>query len=52
MEGLTAYLNRWINKVLGSGILEDVVVDCIYIKEDSIGKVNTEGLPDGGEVFA
>lgn len=44
MEGLTAYLNRRINKVLGAGLLEDVVVDCIYIKEDAIGKVNTEGL--------
>jgi len=44
MEGLTAYLNRRINKVLGAWLLEDVVVDCIYIKEDAIGKVNTEGL--------
>lgn len=44
MEGLTAYLNRRINKVLGAGLLENVVVDCIYIKEDAIGKVNTEGL--------
>ena len=44
MEGLTAYLNRRINKLLGAGLLENVVVDCIYIKEDAIGKVNTEGL--------
>lgn len=44
MEGLTAYLNRRINKVLGAGLLENVVVDCIYIKEDAIGKVNAEGL--------
>lgn len=44
MEGLTAYLNRRIDRVLGADISEDVVVDCIFIAEDAINSIKTDGL--------
>lgn len=44
MEDITAYLNRRIEKVLGVGVLEDVVVDYIFIAENAINKIKTDGL--------
>ena len=44
MESLTAYLNRRINAVLGSGLLENVIVDNIIVTEEVNNRIGKDGL--------
>lgn len=51
MENITAYLNRKINAVLGTGILENVIIDSITVSEQVNVHLNTEGLVLEAKVF-
>lgn len=44
MEYITSYLNTCINKVLGRGLLENVVVDTITVPEYVAKRLNTDGF--------
>lgn len=44
MESLTAYLNRRISNILGTGILENVIVDSIIVTEANNDKFDKSGL--------
>lgn len=44
MESITAYLNRRITTILGSGILENVIIDSIVVTEQVDSTLNKDGL--------
>lgn len=44
MESLTSYLNRIINRILGSGILENVIVDSVILTEVANDRVDKSGF--------
>lgn len=44
MENITAYMNRHINRILGLGVLEDVIVDSITVSEQVHSALNKDGL--------
>ena len=44
MESLTAYLNRRISNILGTGILENVIVDSIIVTEANNDKFDKSDL--------
>lgn len=44
MESLTSYLNRIINRILGSDILENVIVDSVILTEVANDRVDKSGF--------
>ena len=44
MENLEHHIEEHINKIMGRGILEDVVIDCIIVAEEANNNLNKEGL--------
>lgn len=44
MESLTSYLNRKINRILGAGILENVIVDSVILTEAAYDRIDKNGF--------